>query len=98
MFDADRIRDIFQDQFSAANFITQTILRYGQQGRYIYELSTGTFMKIRLYGVTVLKLNEAEIIRNFDFNKSFDSLEEAEAHIRQLGEQDHEPTSDAPHV
>ena len=63
------------------NFMTPRIHRRGAAGDYFYELSSGSWINGRIYGVTVLT-RAGERCR--DLNKRFDTAEEAEAHIASL--------------
>lgn len=66
--------------------MTPEIVRYGQQGDYVYELSKGTgFSGEGIYGVTVVS-SRTKGTRN-DLNKMFYSYKEANDYINDLEKQ-----------
>ena len=75
------IRHKFEDTFNGQkNFLTPSVVEYGQRGRCLYEISTGTGIGGRaIYGVTVLDLDGTH---RHDLSTSAGSLADAKAHIR----------------
>lgn len=73
----------FQKVVKGDNFVTPKILRYGQQGDYVYELSKGSGLFDKMvYGVTVVDLRTNEHRR--DLSKAFFNREETEGYINDL--------------
>jgi hypothetical protein len=65
------------------NFVTPKIIRFGQQGDYVYELSTGRgLFNADVFGVTVVDLRTDEHRR--DLSQAFFNREEAEDFINDL--------------
>jgi hypothetical protein len=76
----------FKEVVKGSNFMTPEVIRYGQQGDYVYELSRGSgFYGKPVYGVTVVDLRTDEH-RN-DLSESFASLQEATDYINDLEKQ-----------
>ena len=83
-------------EFKGKNFMTPKILRYGQAGNVLYELSygTGIYGDSDLYGVTVLEKQDGKWVSSHAAHENFDdvlsqvfySREEAETHIKTLAE------------
>lgn len=78
-----QIRDVFTKRFKGkANWMSTEILRYGCQGDWLYELSTGTLASFKLWGVTILsKTGERP---EPELSKACGSEAEAEEYIRSL--------------
>jgi len=74
---------IFTKWVKGQNFITPDFIRYGREGEYVYELTSGTGFKCpKLYGVTVVTKDGGE---QDELSKGgFESLEEAEKYISTL--------------
>lgn len=71
---------IFNQVYNGArNFMTPDLIRYGQHGRFFYELSSGMFMNDKLFGVTVLEKNGT---KRHDLSSSFPTQSEAEQYIK----------------
>lgn len=71
------------------NHITPHSPRYGRAGRFIYELSEGPTSAPwgPLVGVTVLEQDRTKGLTRSQHSKCFDTLAEAEAHIKSLAEE-----------
>ncbi|MCK5610470.1 hypothetical protein KAR91_51835 [Candidatus Pacearchaeota archaeon] len=83
----NEIRSIFRATYKGNNFMTPEIVRFGNAGKYIYELSSSGKTQgfaANLHGVTVL--NSATQEKENDLNQSFHSLADAEAYIEGLSE------------
>lgn len=77
---------IFNKTFNGQkNFITPTIVEFGQTGNFIFEISKGSgFSNDTIYGVTVLKLNGKEVEKTDLSNGGFESLEKAREYAKAL--------------
>lgn len=77
------IREQFRAAFNGnTNFMTPTVIRYGKQGDFLYELSRGAGLFGKpLFGVTVLDLDGTH---RHDLSESFSTIEEAESYIEVL--------------
>ena len=75
----------FRAVVKGKNFITPEIMRYGQQGDYVYELSKGAWLDAGLYGVTVVDLRTNKH-RN-DLSRSFTDYKQANEYINDLEKQ-----------
>ena len=53
-------------------------------GKYLVEISIGSFTDKILYGVTVIKEDGDTYIRDFDTDSCFESLEEVEEYLKTL--------------
>lgn len=73
-----RTREQIKTYFKGKNSMTPTILEYGQRKNYVFELSEGMFMGNKIFGVTVVDPENQE---DNSLSESFDSLNEAYAHI-----------------
>jgi hypothetical protein len=87
-----RIRNIFERVYNGrTNWFTPGYYRFGQAGHYLYELSTGKFMRgSTMFGVTVLtadgtKTELSECFTDDDRNKA---LAAAEEYIKKLASLD----------
>ena len=49
-------KERFQAVVKGQNFMTPDVLKFGQQGDYVYELSRGSAFNDEMYGVTVVDL------------------------------------------
>jgi hypothetical protein len=81
MIPDNRIGALFDRVYQGQkNFITREIVRYGRQGRLLYELSEGTGFEpgTKIYGVTVL---EEDGTKRNDLAQAFSLLSKAEAYI-----------------
>lgn len=67
------------------NVFTPDVLRYGQQGDYVYELSTGVIQADEYFGVTVVDLRTND--HRSDLSKLCDSYSEANNYINDLEKQ-----------
>jgi len=74
------VKEIFKSNLKGKNFMTPDIIKYGESGAYIYELSEGRFMNSKMYGVTVLTRRGERT----ELDNSFFDLEEAKAYIETL--------------
>lgn len=73
---------IFRSIVKGKNIITPEIVRYGQQGDFVYELSRGEFLSDEIYGVTVVDLRDKS--HRDDLSKSFSNYKEANDYINDL--------------
>jgi len=76
------VKEIFKSNLKGKNFMTPDIIKYGESGTYIYELSEGRFMDTKMYGVTVLTRRGERT----ELDKCFSDLEEAKTYIETLKE------------
>lgn len=60
--------------------MTPDIIKYGESGVYVYELSEGRFMDTKMYGVTVLTRRGERT----KLDKCFSDLEEVKTYIETL--------------
>ena len=73
----------FKQVVKGKNIMTPTIIKYGQQGDYVYELSKGRGMTDNeIYGVTVVDLRIDK--HRSDLSQMFFELELAEEYINDL--------------
>ncbi len=75
----NEIKEIFQETFKGKNMMTPDIIKFGESGGFIFELSEGTgFNREPIFGVTVLELTEGEAPkRRSDLSQMFHNLTEA---------------------
>jgi len=73
----------FKQVVKNRNFMTPELERYGQQGDFVYELSSGQGMTGNtVYGVTVVDLRTKE--HRHDLSNMFHSYKEANDYINDL--------------
>ena len=79
----------YSQYFGDPNFMTPHVIEYGSAGKYIYELSTGRGFKkdSRLYGITVINIDDPEKKYNHEKSKCFYSEDEAYDYINTLKEE-----------
>jgi hypothetical protein len=75
----------FEEVVKGKNFMTPDVVRFGQQGDYVYELSKGEFLGDEIYGVTVVDLRTKS--KRDDLSSSFQSYEQANDYINDLEKQ-----------
>ena len=85
----DEVQSAFRVRFKGKpNFMTPAKLGFGQEGKYIWELSTNGNSSRDVfgakYGVTVLEIGPF-IADKTTFSECFDTREEAETYIKTLG-------------
>lgn len=75
------VRAIFRDVYNGdTNLMTPDVLRYGNKGDLVYEISSGEFGPDTLFGVTVLERNGTGWHRS-KHSKMCESRGEAEAYV-----------------
>ena len=76
----------FKEVVKGCNFMTPEVIRYGQQGDYVYELSRGGgFYGSPMFGVTVVDLRTDK--HRTDLSECFTSLVDSEEYIADLEKQ-----------
>lgn len=87
-----RIRNIFERVYNGrTNWFTPSYYRFGQAGQYLYELSTGKFMRgYTMFGVTVLTTDgtKTELSQCFTDDDRSKALAAAEEYIKKLASLD----------
>ena len=78
-------RAIFGWFYPQKNMLTDVVLETGRAGKFVYELSTGIFMDEKLYGVTVLMI-ENYIVSTTSLNCVFRSYDMAGLYIKNMQE------------
>lgn len=75
-------KQLFQEYVSGENWFTSKVERYGHEGRFVYELSSGKDITGDvMYGVTVVEIGRG---RRSDKSRGLHSLKEAEEYIKTL--------------
>lgn len=83
------IRKAFLDVYNNnPNFMTPTIIKYGQKQPFIWELSTGRgIFNQRIYGVTILEIDpnsEQGYKERHDLNQLFEDQESAVHYVKNM--------------
>lgn len=70
----------------STNFMTPNIENMGfTKGGLVYEVSSGRGINdIKIYGVTIIKIENDSYIKMGDLNKCLDSMDEVNEYINQL--------------
>ena len=78
---------IFHDVYNGQrNFMTPSVIMYGEEGSLLWELSTGRGMRDQpIFGVTVLELHGGDVEKRGDLSGCFQSKREALRYIAGLG-------------
>lgn len=77
-------QELFKQAVKGKNVMTPDVIRYGQTGKHVFELSEGTgFDGQPIYGVTVVNI-EGEPKHDTNKSEMFYSREFAEAYIGDL--------------
>jgi len=79
-------KEMFCSVVKGVNFITPNVEKYGQAGRYIYELSSGRALDGGLiYGVTVVEVKEGGMLEKVnDLSKCFFSKDDVVHYLNYL--------------
>lgn len=76
------IRQVFSRRYKGdRNFMTPSVVRFGQHGVYIYELSKGDWMGSDIYGLTFIKTDDLNYDCS-DMNGCHNSLDEVETALK----------------
>lgn len=70
----------FRKIVKGCNFITPDVIKYGQKGGILFELSKGDIMGQKVFGVTIVKNGH----HNHELSQAFNSQEDAEFYIDHL--------------
>ena len=88
MLTQQEIRKLFNVHFNyQKNIMTPNIIKYEQRGKYIIEISKGTFSNQLIYGFTVLEINKYNSTNrpeDTDFSECLYSINEVENNLNKL--------------
>lgn len=92
------VRMLFSRCKKGEHIMTPTVLAHEYVEPFACEMSTGTFMGDKLYGVSVLETcKPSGVKRRSDLSRCFNDRKTAENYIKSLGELAGELTSDKAH-